>query len=456
LILDGYGAVNYYYDPNQENRFRGSLYGFSEHEAEKMFHCKDKCPYPEYEKFYHYYGQMDYGDLWIEAALGGVETSFSGGAHFSHGNENFGYLGAAGRAEAVKTATVTMNVFTQVNRIMTEWSIDRCHNQCGNEKPCPEAAEPWDNAVATYVGSLEGVDGNGNGYLLYSLADQLCTEFATCGEHKTDIQGTAGVNIDIIREFQFGRSELEAGACYGANRVKNQVNQLMTVPLIQATLRSAYRLQYTHKNEDEERGRASAFVAAILPDVHACSHMDASLIYENMRLSNPGAPNFADIKEALERNYECMKIQCDDVGGLFDATTGTYRNGAGPCGHRRASVTPSGTASRVRAFGNKGVVAFVLCNMLVVVALIVKRSRWAPALSSQIDSIWESSRSTVPEDPSYALAPRDGRLCEPMSTNAMGDYSESSYLDFSVSERSHSMGDYSFSEPSHSSGMDDA
>jgi hypothetical protein len=46
-----------------------------------------------------------------------------------------------------------------------------------------DSASAWDEAVAYYVGSLEGTDGKGDGVLLYDLADKQCINFRTCGEY---------------------------------------------------------------------------------------------------------------------------------------------------------------------------------------------------------------------------------------------------------------------------------
>jgi hypothetical protein len=379
---------------HEGNQFWSSLWGFSEHEAEKMFNCHDKCPYPEYEKFYKYYGQMDYGTVWVEAALDGRTTEF-GAAKLEHGNEDFSLLDQVGRAAAVKTATVTMNIRTQVNRIMTEWSIDRCHKDCQNGE-CPQAAVPWDRAVATYVGSLEGPDGTGHGNLFYSMADQLSAEFATCGPNKDDFEGTSGVNLDIMKQFQSGRSLLEAGNCPIAELTYGKVVHLMTIPLIQGTLRAAYRLQFTHKRDPEERGRAAAFVASILPDLYSCSHMDASIVYNEIKLENTEAPNFADVKEALERNYQCLSVACADVGGLYDASMDRYLDGAHPCGKRRASKRGRTRPNHSIFFGSGR--GYLICNLVIFGILVATRNRWVPAVSSRTDILLSAGASRFETD----------------------------------------------------------
>jgi hypothetical protein len=392
LIIADYGAVNYHYTVDEDNRFWSSLFGFSEHEAERMFHCKDKCPYPEYEKFYRYYGQLDYGALWMEAALKGHSTA-QGNLKFQHGQEDFSKLNGRGRMVAVETAAVTMNVRTHTNRIMTEWAIDACRKQeCHVEgRTCPAVAEAWDHAVSLYVGSLvqpneELPGGYESGHLYYGMADELCQDFATCGPNGDDIEGTSAVNHAIIQQFQTGRVLLEKGTCSTAELTYGQIVHLMTVPLIQGALRSAYRLQFTHKGDQEEQGRAVAYMASILPDLYSCSHQDADTVYNEMSISSGKIPDFSKVKQAFERNYQCMIVTCEDVGGLYDLDKDQYFHGASPCGIRRTRQRGGKKAGHNSGLLGLAGQLFVVGSVAVAgVLLAVQRERWVPALSSRAD-----------------------------------------------------------------------
>ena len=44
------------------------------------------CPYRHYKMFYDYYGDFDYADKWVSAALAGTDMTFSSG---KHGPNNF-------------------------------------------------------------------------------------------------------------------------------------------------------------------------------------------------------------------------------------------------------------------------------------------------------------------------------------------------------------------------------
>ena len=391
LVVEDYGALNYHYDIDSDNQFRSSLYGFSENEAETMFRCHDKCPFPEYEKFYHYYGQLDYGAVWMTAALKGHSTS-DGGMSFQHGSEDFGQLSVSGRRGAVETAAVTMNVRTQVNRIMTEWAVDGCR-KC-SDKHCPEVLQGWDQAVAQYTGSmvqpiLDQPHGYDSGILFYGLADELCQEFSTCGINGDDVEGTSAINRNLMQQFQSGRIFLEKNICDMAELTYGQIVHLMAVPLIQGTLRSAYRLQHTHQGDQEEKGRGVAFMASILPDLYSCSTSDADLVYDELNLSSGKIPDFEKIKAAFERNYMCLSVSCDDVGGLVDETGEAYVDGGNPCGYRRARQRGGSSRRRNNKFGGMAGMPrhFLVLGSagFVAVALTVFRSRWIPVVSSRVD-----------------------------------------------------------------------
>ena len=395
LIIDGYGLwENYKYNPLTDNGFLSTLHSFNEFHHDNIHNVNGhvhedtndgihygkssmtthKVPI-DLHRYFMYYHQMNYGNHWIDAAFDGVPTSFSLKAVI--GNTDFSLLSQTGRAYAIQTATVTMNVFLKVMRLMNEATRPVKHGKKSKKDDGNidylyhpmNAAEIWDTAVATYTGSLEGPHGTGVGYLLYGLADQLCIDFATCKLNHNDDSGspisdfsataatTAKVNLDLIRLFQDGHQHLvenchdthHSKCIHHARQTKLHIEQMMLVPLIQGTLRSAHRL-YQHHNikpeslkdkqvEEIEIGKGIAFLSSILPDIHDCSHEDAKILWGHMNLQNlvngegAGHPDFySDIKGAFERNYECLQLHCEDIGGVFNTETGRYYRGAEPCG----------------------------------------------------------------------------------------------------------------------------
>ena len=64
--------------------------------------------YKHYQQFVDYYGDYNYADKWVSAALAGTDMSFTSG---KHGPNNFATLGDAARIEAVKRGTAYMHVW---------------------------------------------------------------------------------------------------------------------------------------------------------------------------------------------------------------------------------------------------------------------------------------------------------------------------------------------------------
>lgn len=123
------------------------------------------------------------------------------------------------------------------------------------------------------------------------------------------------------------------GKCEEAREIKERIVSFMTVPLIQGSLRYAYKLP-NNMEPDEEKGQAegNVFTQAVLPLIHKCSPPDAKIIYDNMRIGNPKNPDYEAVKAAYERTYDCLNITCDMVGGLAQPVTPhLYYEGAEPC-----------------------------------------------------------------------------------------------------------------------------
>ena len=134
----------------------------------------------------------------------------------------------------------------------------------------------WDEGVAFYTGSLEGTayGGNSAGKLLYRLAQKRCANFGTCDAGAT---GTSKVNNELFKLFATGRDWLQQGKCSSVRPLVNEIVSQMTVPLVQGSLRYAY------KNSNADRGASAknaaegaTFSAAVLPLVNYCSEESAS------------------------------------------------------------------------------------------------------------------------------------------------------------------------------------
>lgn len=321
LTIDG-TTYNYTYNPKTDNINKRTLQKFSTQAEEKMFRC-EKCPYGTYKKFRDYYGYFDYADKWINAAFDGKATNFA------NGNAQFNRYGFKGRAEAIKKGTAYMSVWMYVIRQMEE-ALDECEDDCKKTGCNDEPVRAWDEAVAYYTGSLEGIDGQGSGKLLYALADKRCANFRTCGDLAKETEGTSHVNRQIIRFLTLGSRMLTQAKCTEAREYKEKVEAMMTVPLIQGTLRYAHITSTQPSSGEKAEAEGAVFAASILPIVAACDDDAADVIFKNMKTGQNNSANFIEVKRAFESVYDCIGIRGQDVGGVWDPATGDYAPGARP------------------------------------------------------------------------------------------------------------------------------
>ena len=222
-----------------------------------------------------------------------------------------------------------MNVFMYIIREMED-GLDDCQSSCLNCNGNSVLA--WDEAVAFYAGSLEASDGSGTGGLImYSLSNKRCANFKTCGAKGDEVSGTSYNNLAILQEFKAGQNYVNNGECNMARTSKEDISKLMTVPLVQGTLRYAYITAYQSTNAEKEEAEGASFAAAVLPYVHACSEADATIIADNMRVGVAQGANFPAVLNAFQRNYKCMGITCADVGGLWNEGTQSYESNFSPC-----------------------------------------------------------------------------------------------------------------------------
>jgi hypothetical protein len=213
-----------------------------------------------------------------------------------------------------------------------EHSLDICRLGCYSEDCKDDAVHALDEAIAFYTGSLEGTDGEPSGVMMYALAEKRCINFMTCGTLGNELEGKAKVNIELFNYAQLMKEQLIAQNCEGASEYKKLITQLMFVPLVQGTLRYAYKTSVATEYDEVEDAEAAVYAATVLPVVYWCNASDAATIYENLKTGQSNQSNFSAVKRAFENSYECMGITCADVGGLYDDSKLAYYDGAGPCG----------------------------------------------------------------------------------------------------------------------------
>merc|ERR1712224_1191006 len=231
----------------------------------------------------------------------------------------------AARVQIAKKTSAYMNVWMYVVREFED-AIDDCKAGCINCNDDPVHA--WDEGVAFYTGTLEGTDGSGSGKMIYALADKRCKNFGTC-----TTAGGSEVNVELFKLFTKGKVALQQGKCDEAKPLKKTIVELMSVPLVQGSLRYAYKVANL-QGASKEFAEGAAFSAAILPRIHNCDASAAKVISENMNMEIAKtawmSAGFAAVKQAFESTYACLGITCAHVGGLIlDGTE--YYDGAEPC-----------------------------------------------------------------------------------------------------------------------------
>ena len=272
----------------------GTLKGFSTSAKTKMYDGCPGCPYKTYKQFYDYYLDFDYADKWVSAALSGENMSFASGKHSPN---NFAVLGDAARIEAAKKGTAYMNVWMYVIREFEDAIDDctSCTSECNEHSTNSGSVHAWDEGVAFYAGSREGTaqGGSSNGVMVYRLAEKRCQNFGTCGAAGTEASGMSMVNSELFKAaglFATGRDLLQQGHCAKVRPVVEQIVSLMTVPLVQGTLRYAYKVGNVASDRSAKNAaEGSTFAAAVLPMVHNCNTASAAVVSANLKF---GAATF--------------------------------------------------------------------------------------------------------------------------------------------------------------------
>ncbi len=362
LVVEQKGSFPYTYNVLNDNKNALTLQMLSTNAESEMLLCQG-CPHRTFEKFFNYYDVPDYGDRWVMAAFGTSQT------HYARGNADFSTYGGAGHKQAIVFGSAFLNVWMYVIHKMEE-ALNLCKG--GQEG----RLNSWDQAVAFYAGSMEGENGTSTGQMIHALADLLCADFMTCGVLGNEISGHASATITIFDHFESGKVSLEAFDCTTAEDTKVAIEDKMIVPLVQATLRHAYRRELLEDTE-QIQAEGATLAASVVPLVHHCSADDAEIIYRYMKVGS-AVPSFSSVKAAFERNYHCMGISCSDVGGFYDSTKNAYFQFAEPC-----VTAPQQSNATAIALG----VFFGLVVLILAFLGVRCRRKWTQRLEEQTDSL---------------------------------------------------------------------
>jgi len=368
------------------------------------------CPYKTYKPFFDYYcsaattschAKGDYVNQIVVAATTAAKTTFTNfdmdftATSAFHGGTT-GPTGPA-KAQVIKKGSKFLGAMMYAIREFED-AIDDCTGGTLTANELSSGSvHAWDEGVAFYVGSkmdldmLSGAynsDGTGTytmsklssqGCLSYSLGNKRCKNFKTCGPSGTAAIGEAKANSDLWPLFNQGQQEILVGNCGAAVPIKDAIMKKMRIPLIQGTLRYAYKVGVRNEG-DEARAEGSIFAAGVLPDVHTCSATHAATIAQHMSLNSATKPDFAAVKTAFEAVYPCLGLKCTDIGGLIQSTPGNpYYTGAEPCVDPPPPSAPgAGTTTVVAgALGKKdktgetvGIAVGATCGALALIMLL--------------------------------------------------------------------------------------
>jgi len=358
------------------NRGKRTLQDFSTKAQQVMHDCPrdgtvdydNGCPYNSYLPYYRYYGVYDYANQIVLAALDGTSTS-----GFTNGAMDLASSTDAARKEVIKKGTSYMNAWMYAIREFED-AIDDCSGgDLTSNALSSGPVHAWDEGVAFYTGSiltfddllagnLPALDGVGN--MPYTLANKRCKNFKTCGPDGNSRIGEAKANMELFELFRNGQYQLLAGECARVVPIKDEIVTRMTVPLVQGTLRYAYKMAAL-SGSDKEKAEGAIFAAAVLPQLHECDPVAATTVYNEMRLGSDNAVDFTAVKAAFEGCYASMGVTCADVGGLWNEASDAYYSNAdfdaSPCADASTSTVKIETVIAALA----AIVIFLACCMIV-------------------------------------------------------------------------------------------
>ena len=198
-----------------------------------------------------------------------------------------------GRAELIEKGAnyqaVWMYVLHELEDAIGDcWAGDITAN---DGTPTGGAPHAWDEAWAFYAGSLVAATAadsakssmaSQEGILIWELAEKRGYDFGTL-----DSTGPATVNVNLLAEFIKGRDLIIAADCAAAEPIIDNIIKQMSIPLIQAMLKYAWRADPWNGDDCfADAGKSAltasddcvkswaegwAFAAAVLPQIDQCS-----------------------------------------------------------------------------------------------------------------------------------------------------------------------------------------
>lgn len=264
-----------------------------------------------------------------------VNASFYG---TSVGEIDFGSVGDDFRREVIQKGIIYLNVYPYVI-----WEMQDAINDCniGDISKNADSVHAWDEAVAFYTGSLEGVSQGGLngldscdpvcGQLQFNLAEKRCKNYGTCSADYDDnmYSGYSKVNSDIFSLFTQGRDQILGAAttieCPDTPDTMEKLSGMMLIPFIQGVHRYLWKTSVREVPSAKEAGELFAFASAVLPFIHEVDPDAAAMLYKRAWLLNYEDDDWTAIKSAIEATYPELGVgagkgvvTCAQVGALVN------------------------------------------------------------------------------------------------------------------------------------------
>jgi hypothetical protein len=199
----------------------------------------------------------------------------------------------------------------------------------GNGQNTDASVLLFDEAVAFYVGSIEGDQegGRDGGQLLFAVAKNLCDTFNVC-----NAGSNAGVNTDIMHSFLNTSEVLTVGDCASVQqKIQQEITPSLLVPLFQGTLNAAVVNDGLQIGADNETLADSfTFSRSILPLINNVNQASGDALKRNMNF-NPlqiaVEDGFSAVFQAIQTGIEGMtappvRNQCQNIGIFQDGSYG--------------------------------------------------------------------------------------------------------------------------------------
>jgi len=280
----------------------------------------------------------------VKAALNGEVVNFDGPAllqDYSDATRTGSTAEYLIREESAKKINQYTTALLQMYQLM-EQAVQMVKDGCisyvnkdSGETSCEDAVNFWDMAAAVQ---------DGPNY----LGTKRCQNYLTCGwDHENEVEEVATIaiaNQKVLNLFQVGQNAVRTGDIVGVKGIIKLIQSAQIVSYIQGVGRYAQKIAAKEppclKDFNKEYAEGMAFSTGMLPQLYMCDRSAAKTVDRTFQLVEdncfPGSKNDFTIEAflgVLRKNYQCLGITCEDVGGLWndDPEVLDYYTGAEPC-----------------------------------------------------------------------------------------------------------------------------